>query len=146
MKALRILVSLLIPASALIASACTNPLSSLLGGGSSSSSSSSTSTTDTFTGSLAPSGSVGFTFSVASAGTVAVTLASITPAANGPLGLGIGPVANGTCTIVNSTSGATASGTAQLSAMENAGNYCVRVSDAGTLSTTSTVIVAVMHP
>lgn len=146
MKVQRLLLSVLIPASALMASACTNPLTDLLGGSSNSSSSSSTPNSDTFTGALAPNSSLVFTFSVAAAGNVAVTLASVSPAAPGPLALGIGPSSNGTCTIVNSASGVTAGTTAQLSAMENPGNYCVRVSDAGSLTTTSTVTVGVMHP
>jgi hypothetical protein len=39
-----------------------------------------------------------------------------------------------------------ASGNPQLSAMENPGTYCVKVSDAGSLMSTSTVTVTVTHP
>jgi hypothetical protein len=74
-----------------------------------------------------------------------VTLTAVSPAATGPLGLGVGPSSNGNCTIANSTSGAMAAANPQLSAMENAGSYCVKVSDVGALTTTSTVTVTVTH-
>jgi len=144
MNAQRLVLSLLISASVVMMSACSNPLTDLFG--SKDSSSTDSSTTDTFNGTLAPKGSLVFTFSVASAGNVAVTLTTVAPATTGALGLGIGPSSNGTCTIANSTSGATAGGSPQLSAMENPGSYCVQVADAGSLATTSTVTVTVMHP
>ena len=143
MKAPRLFLSLLIPASVMITSACSD-LSDLLGNPTTPSAN--TSTTDTFNGTLAPNGSLVVTFSVATAGSVAVTLTAVSPATTGPLGLGVGPSSNGNCTIANSTSGAIVSGSPQLSAMENPGNYCVKVSDAGSLMTTSTVTVTVMHP
>ena len=144
MKVSRLLLSLLIPASVIITSACSNPLSNLFG--SPTTPSTNTSTTDTFNGTLAPNGSLVFTFSVATAGSVAVTLTAVSPATTGPLGLGVGPSSNDNCAIANSTSGATAGASPQLSATENPGNYCVRVSDAGSLTTASTVTVTVMHP
>lgn len=128
----------------MITSACTNPLSDLFSNPNKPSTN--TPTTDTFNGTLAPNGSLAFTFSVASAGNVAVTLTAVSPATTGPLELGVGPSNNGNCTIANSTSGATAAESPQLSAMENPGNYCVKLSDAGSLMTTSTVTVTVMHP
>ena len=144
MKVHRLFLSLLIPASAMIMSACTNPLNDLLGNPTSPSNN--TSTTDTFNGSLAPNGSLVFGFSVATAGSLAITLTAVSPATTSPLGLGVGPSSNGNCTIANSTSGAIAAGTAQLSATESPGNYCVKVSDPGNLTTTSTVTVTVTHP
>jgi hypothetical protein len=144
MKVSRLLVSILISASVMITSACTNALNDLFNNPTTSSSS--TPTTDTFNGSLTPNGSLVFTFSVAASGSVAVTLTAVSPATTGPLGLGAGPSSSGNCTIANATSGATASGSPQLSATENPGNYCVKVSDAGTLVTTSSVTVTVTHP
>jgi hypothetical protein len=143
MKVSRLLLSILIAASATVTSACTNALNDLFNNPTSSSN---TPTTDTFNGSLAPNGSLVFTFSVGTSGSVAVTLTAVSPAPTGPLGLGVGPSSNGTCTIANATSGATAGGSPQLSATENAGTYCVKVSDAGTLATTSSVTVTVTHP
>ena len=144
MKVSRLFLSLLIPASVLIVSACSNPLGDLFGNPTAPSTS--TSTTDTFNGTLAPNGSLVFTFSVATAGSVAITLTTVSPATTGPLGLGVGPSTNGNCTIANSTSGAIAAGSPQLSATENPGNYCVKVSDSGNLMTASTVNVTVTHP
>ena len=127
----------------LIMSACNNPLSDLLNPTAPSTSSS---VTDTFNGTLTPKGSLVFTFVVGSSGSVAVTLTGVTPATSGPLGLGVGPSTNGSCTIANSTSAAVAGTSAQLTATENAGNYCVQVTDAGTLTTASAVTVTVAHP
>ena len=144
MKVSRILVSLLIPVSMMIVSGCSNPFSDLFG--SPTTPSSTTSTTDTFNGTLAPNGSLVFTFSVTTAGSVAITLTAVSPATTASLGLGVGPSSNGNCTIANSTSGAIAAGSPQLSAMENPGSYCVKVSDAGSLTATSTVTVTAAHP
>ena len=139
MKSPRLFMWLLISAS-VMTSACSNPLSDLFGTPTTST------TTDTFNGALVPNGSLVFTFSVATAGSVAVTLTAISPATPGPLGLGVGPSSNGSCTITNSNSGATAGTSSQLSTTESPGTYCVKVSDAGTLTTSSTVTVTVMHP
>src|SRR4051794_37379873 len=145
MKVGRLVLSILIPASVMISSACANPLGDLFGGGTTAPSTA-TSTTDSFNGALAPNGSLVFTFSVATTGNVAVTLTSVSPPTISPLGLGVGPSSSGSCTIANSTSGAIAAGNPQLSAMENPGTYCVKVSDAGSLAATSTVTVSVTHP
>jgi hypothetical protein len=144
MKVGRVVVSLLIPVSVMITCACANPLSNLFGGNPTTPSNNST--TDTFNGPLKPNGSLVFSFSVATAGSVAVTLTAVTPPTTGPLGLAVGQSSNGNCTIVTSTSAATAAESPQLSATENPGNYCVKVSDAGSLPTTSTVTVTVTHP
>jgi hypothetical protein len=143
MKVARPLRSLLISVSVLIMSACSNPLSDLFGDKSTPSPGTST---DTFNGNLGPNGSVVFTFSVATAGNVAITLTAVSPAVTGPLGLGVGPSSAGTCTIAASTAGATAAGSPQLSGTQNPGSYCVKVSDAGTLTTMSSVTVTVSHP
>ena len=86
-----------------------------------------------------------FTFSVTAAGSVGVTLTSVAPSTTSPLGLGVGPSSNGTCSVTNSTSSAVAGSNAQLTASANPGTYCVRVSDAGNLTATSTVTVTVAH-
>jgi hypothetical protein len=135
----RLSLALLLSASGLITLAC-NPFDN-----SSSPSTSTTPTTDTFNGALAPNGSLVFTFTVTTAGSVGVTLTTVSPPTASPLGLGIGPSSNGSCSITNSTSGAVAGGNAQLSANENPGTYCVRVSDAGSLAVTSAVTVTVNH-
>ena len=120
------------------AAACTNPFSTAP-------SPAGSTTTDTFNGSLAPNGAIVFTFTVTAAGSVGVTLTSVSPSTTSALGLGVGPSSNGTCSVTNSTSSAVAGATAQLTVTENSGTYCVRVSDAGTLPTVSTVTVTVSH-
>jgi hypothetical protein len=120
------------------AEACTNPFSS-------SAPSTTASTADTFSGSLAQNGSVVFTFTVTNAGNVGVTLSSVSPSTTSALGLGVGPSSNGTCSVTNSTSSAVAGSTAQLTATENPGTYCVKVSDPGNLTTASTVTVTIAH-
>jgi hypothetical protein len=144
MKVSRLFLSILISASVMITSACTNALNDLFSNPTTPSSN--TSTTDTFNGTLAPNGSVVFTFSVATSGSVAVTLTAVSPATTGLLGLGVGPSSNGNCTIASQTSAATSALIPQLSTTENPGNYCVKVSDGGTLVTTSSVTVTVTHP
>ncbi len=119
--------------------ACTNPFTS------SSATTTTTPTTDTFNGSLAQNGSIVFTFTVTTAGSVGVTLTSVSPSTTSALGLGVGPSSNGTCSVTNSTSSAVAGSIAQLTATENPGTYCVKVSDLGTLTAASTVSVTVAH-
>jgi hypothetical protein len=131
----------LLLASLLSGAACTNPFDN-----SSSPSTPGGPTTDTFNGSLAQGGSVTFTYTVATAGSVAVTLTTVTPSTTIGLGLGMGTSNGGTCTVTNSTSSAVAGSSPQLSATENPGTYCVRVSDSGNLATASTVTVTVAHP
>jgi len=129
----------LLLAAVMIEVACTNPFAS------STAPSPNTPSSDSFSGSLAPGGAVVFTFSVAAAGIVDVKLTSVSPSTTSPLGLGVGPSSNGACTVTNSTSSAVAGSAAQLTASANPGTYCVRVSDAGSLTATSTVTVNVAH-
>ncbi len=74
-----------------------------------------------------------------------MTLTSVSPSTTSTLTLGVGPSSNGTCSVTNATSSAVAGSTAQLTATENPGTYCVKVSDIGNLATTSTVTVSVAH-
>ena len=106
----------------------------------------STTLTDTFSGLLNQNSFAIFTFSTAQSGTVAVTLTAVTPATSAPLNLGVGtPGASNTCTLTTSTSSAVAGAIAQITTSENAGSYCVKVYDTGSLSANSTVTVTVAH-
>jgi hypothetical protein len=99
-----------------------------------------------FNGPLAQNGSVVFMFKVTTAGSVSVALTSVSPSSTSALGLGIGTSSDGvSCVVTNSTSAAVASQTAQLTTSENAGSYCVKVSDPGTLTAPSTVSISVTH-
>jgi len=106
----------------------------------------STTLTDTFSGPLNQNSSAIFMFTTAQGGTVAVTLTAVTPATSAPLNLGVGtPGASNTCTLTTSTSSAVAGSIAQITTSENAGSYCVKVYDTGSLSANSTVTVTVAH-
>jgi hypothetical protein len=135
----RLLQTFVLLAAVMIQVACTNPFASA------SAPTPNAPTSDSFSGSLAPGGAVVFTFSVTTAGSVGVTLTSVSPSTTSALGIGVGPSSNGTCSVTNSTSSAVAGSTAQLTASANPGTYCVRVSDAGSLTATSTVTVIVAH-
>ena len=136
----RLLQTFVLLAAVMIQVACSNPFASAPSANTPNAPGS-----DSFSGSLAPGGAVVFTFSVTAAGSVGVTLTSVSPSTGSALGLGVGPSSNGTCSVTNSTSSAIAGSAAQLTASANPGTYCVRVSDAGSLTATSTVTVIVTH-
>lgn len=135
----RLLLTFLLVSSAALAAACSNLLNNP-------STPSGSSGTDTFSGTLALNSSVVFMFKVTTAGPVSVDLSSVSPSTLGALGLGIGTSPDGTgCSVTNSTSAAVANSTAQLTVTENPGSYCVKVTDLGNLTTSSTVTVGVTH-
>jgi hypothetical protein len=111
----------------------------------SSTSPSSGTSTDTFSSSLTVGGASISSFTVAQAGTITVTLTSLGVA--GPVGLGIG-TPNGTtsCVMTSSSASVVPGGTPQISATENAGNYCVEIFDPGTLTASTTFSFTVVHP
>jgi hypothetical protein len=85
------------------------------------------------------------TFTVAQSGTVTVTLTSL--GAAGPVGLGIGtPNGTTTCAMTSSNASVVPSGSPQITATENAGNYCVEIFDPGTLTAPTTFSFTVVHP
>ena len=98
-----------------------------------------------FSSLLLPGGGASRDFEITVAGAIAVTLKSTTPSGI-PIGLGVGiPRANGTCalsTAVETTSGATA----QLSVNAEAGAYCAKVYDLGTLSAPLPFTIAISRP
>jgi hypothetical protein len=87
-------------------------------------------------------------------GSVSVTLTSAVETLPGgtllptvTMGLGIGTLANGVCTLIaNGFTTAQAGGAAQLSGTLNAGNYCVQVSDVSNQLGPVSYAVAVSHP
>ena len=102
-------------------------------------------TTDTFTGSLAPTTSTYFPFNVAQMGVVTVTLVSAGPPSTISIGVGIGTFSGTTCSLV---SGATvaASTTPALSGSVAVGSYCLLVADVGNLSASIDFNATVAHP
>ena len=111
----------------------------------SSTSPSSGTSTDTFSSALVVGGSSVASFTVAQAGTVTVTLTSLGVA--GPVGLGIGtPNGATSCVLTNSSASVVPGGSPQISATENAGNYCVEIFDPGSLTASTTFSITVVHP
>jgi len=98
-----------------------------------------------FSSQLVPGGGASRNFEVAAAGSIAVTLKSTTPAGVA-IGLGVGiPRSNGTCalsTAVETIAGATA----QISVSADAGTYCAKVYDLGTLSAPLPFTIAISRP
>ena len=96
---------------------------------------------------LYPRGAASRTLSVAQAGNVVLTLTSVRPDSSVSLGVGLGiPRADGGgCHLSQSVS--TASGAApQLSATVDAGTYCVKVFDLGTLTDAVSFAITIVHP
>jgi hypothetical protein len=98
---------------------------------------------ETFTSTLAPLGSNEHTFSVLQVGGIKVTLSSVDPAAT--VRLGIGTPTGPTCIVLKSIDvgpGATPqlSGTATIT-----GNFCVSISDPGTLVELVTYTINLLH-
>lgn len=104
-----------------------------------------TTQTETFSGTLAPQGSSVFTFTVSKSGAVSITLTNVVSTSTTLLGLGIGTPNGPTCTMTSSTQSATPGSTAQIAVTENAGTYCVRVFDVGTIQGSVTFTITVAH-
>jgi hypothetical protein len=105
-------------------------------------------TTDTFSSSIAQTGSVTHLFKVAATGELTVTLTSVSPLSTMALGVGM-MTSDGTgclTTVTQNDNARTSAPALQGTAV--AGNYCVRVYDSGNVpvSTTVTYTVTVAHP
>jgi hypothetical protein len=104
----------------------------------------------TFTGTLAPGGSRFYSFSATAAGSVSALLASVATAATGlplgvPLEIGVG-VPAGTGCAATTTQMVSPGLTAQLSVPLETGTFCLRVADAGFLTSPATFAVRFTHP
>jgi hypothetical protein len=104
-----------------------------------------TTQTETFSGTLEPQKSSVFTFTVSKSGPVSITLTNVVSTSTTVLGLGIGTPNGAACTLTSSTQSATPGSTAQIVVTENAGTYCVRVFDVGTLPASVTFTITVAH-
>jgi hypothetical protein len=101
---------------------------------------------DTFSGNLVRSGATIHTFTVSVSGAVAVGLTDVAPVATLALGVGVGTWDGTNCTVVSTNDNARM-GTTALSGTANAGNFCLRVYDSGTVpeGTTVTYTLQVGH-
>ena len=101
--------------------------------------------TETFASQLAVGGYAFRTFNAAKSGTATVTLTSANASSTLKLGLGLGiPDATGTGCLYTRSSETAAGG--QLTASVEAGVYCVRVWDLGTLTSTINFSVTIVRP
>lgn len=98
-----------------------------------------------FSSQLTPGGSASREFDVTAAGAIAVTLKSTTPAGI-KLGMGVGiPRANGSCAL--SAAVETVAGTtAQIAINAEAGAYCAKVYDLGTLAEPLPFTISISRP
>jgi len=101
--------------------------------------------TEIFSSQLAVGGYAFRSITAVKAGTISVTLTSAGSSSTLKVGLGLGiPDSTGTaCLFTRSTE--TAAG-GQLSATADAGNYCLRVWDLGTLTATTPFTVTIVRP
>ena len=103
--------------------------------------------TETFTGQFIPGGSAARSFTAASAGTVSITLTQAAPPAGVVVGLGVGiPQANGSSCLLTQSLQTSAATSPQFTVQVDAGTYCVRIYDPGTLTSQVAFTVTIVRP
>jgi len=103
--------------------------------------------TETFTSNLVVQGAVWRIVTASQAGTLTATLTSTNQPAT-VVGVGLG-VTNGSSTtgcLLNNSVTATAGSAPHLSAQVDAGAYCVKLFDVGTLSSTMSFTLTIVYP
>ena len=96
---------------------------------------------------LYPGGTASRTLTVTQSGTVYLTLTSVRPDAAVALGLGVGiPRADGGGCHLSQSISVASGATSQLSTNVDAGTYCVKVFDVGTLTDAVSFSVTIVHP
>jgi hypothetical protein len=99
-------------------------------------------TTETFTGQFSPGGGASRVFTSAGTGAVTLTVTQVTAAEVG-LGVGIPQPSNIGCYLSETIEAATAS---TLTTGVEAGTYCVRIYDLGTLTAPVAFTLTIVHP
>ena len=103
--------------------------------------------TETFAGQFIPGGTAARAFTAASAGTVSITLTQAGPPADAVVGLGVGiPQSSGTGCFLTQAVQTAASASPQLTVSVDAGTYCVRLHDTGTLTAPISFSVTIVRP
>ena len=103
--------------------------------------------TETFSGQFSSGGTAARAFTAASSGTVSITLTQVGPPADAIVGLGVGiPQSTGTGCLLTQTIRTGASPSPQLTVPVDAGTYCVRLHDPGTLTSTVAFSVTIIRP
>jgi hypothetical protein len=103
--------------------------------------------TETFTGQVIVGGSASHAFTAASAGTVSLTLASLGPPADLVVGFGVGiPQTNGASCLLSQSVQTGAATSPQITVQVDAGTYCVRLYDLGTMKSPAAFTVTIVRP
>lgn len=103
--------------------------------------------TETFTGQVIVGGSASHAFTAASAGTVSLTLASLGPPADLVVGFGVGiPQTNGASCLLSQSVQTGAATSPQITVQVDAGTYCVRLYDLGTMKSPAAFSVTIVRP
>ena len=103
--------------------------------------------TETFSAQFFPGGSAARSFTAASAGTVSITLTQIGPPADLVVGLAVGiPQSNGSGCYMTQSVNAGAASSPQLTVPVDAGSYCVRLYDLGTMKAVAAFSVTIVRP
>jgi hypothetical protein len=103
--------------------------------------------TETFSGQFIPGGSAARSFTAASSGTVSITLTEIGPPADVVVGLGIGiPQSNGSGCYLTQTVQTGAASTPQITVAVDAGAYCLRLYDTGSLKAKVAFSATIVRP
>lgn len=98
-----------------------------------------------FTATVVPGGSASRAFTLATGGTVGATLTSTTPAGT-TLGLGLGiPRSDGSCALSGSVM-TVAGSTPQIALAADAGTFCVKVYDQGSLTAPVAFTLSISRP
>ena len=100
--------------------------------------------TDTFTGSLAPSGVVAFPFTTVAEGRVTLTLTALDPLSSITVGIGVGFPTNGGCGIFELNNNVAVNSPVTDNDLPPA-PYCVVVFDAGAVTQTVAFTITVDH-
>lgn len=101
--------------------------------------------TDTFAGTLTPSGAASYSFTTAASGNVIATISSLAPDSALVVGLALGTWNGNACQVVISKDQATQSSYV-TGAASSAGSLCVRIYDVGNVVDPATYQIQVNHP
>lgn len=103
--------------------------------------------TELFSAQFIPGGGASRSFTAASAGTASLTLSALGPPADLVVGFGIGiPQANGSGCYLTQSVITGASSSPQLTVPVDAGTYCVRLYDLGTMTSPTAFTVTIVRP
>jgi hypothetical protein len=130
------------PRVSMAAGVCALLLLPACGGGTATTTPSVVASTETFSGTLQPGGTVSHNFTVTVAGTVTIGITALSPQTTVTMGLGIGQFAT-TCTLLSSAENARVGSSYPVDV--TAGAYCVMLYDLGNLTGPNTYTLTVTH-